>query len=94
MSDAGSAAIRHFPEHREAIETLSARDPGFRSLCKDLREVEVALSRWKWSLSPAREERVVEYEALVAELVCEMRTILKGVAMGPHLTQRDRKQSR
>jgi hypothetical protein len=82
MIDALSVSVRHLPGHRSAIEALWARDAEFRSLCEDLGEADAALLGWKSSSSPKRNERVIEYEALVAGLVSELQTILERVALG------------
>ena len=83
MIDAISVAIRHLPDHREAIDALWARDAEFRSLCEDLGDADDALSRWTSSSSPKRSERLAEYEALVAALVDELREVLQRIALGP-----------
>jgi hypothetical protein len=80
---ATEAAIRHLPERRELIEALFRRDPEFRSLCEDLGDAEAALARWALSTSAMRVERLVEYEALVAGLMSELRAFLEKVAIRP-----------
>jgi hypothetical protein len=93
MGDAMFAAIRHFPEYREVIEVLSARDPGFKGLCEDLGEAEAALSSCMSSPSNDRSELQAEYEALVVELTGELGAILKKIAMAPMLCSKRKRQA-
>jgi hypothetical protein len=76
MTDGLRAAFRRFPEHRSAIESRVIHDEGFRLLCADLDEAEAAFSRWENSSSPLREQRLEEYQTLVANLADELRDVL------------------
>jgi hypothetical protein len=83
MPDGLHAAIQRFPEQRAAIEAMSARDDGFRTLCDDLAEAEAALSRWEGSTAPYRNERCAEYRELVASLTAELEAALRTAAIVP-----------
>lgn len=70
------AAIRRFPERRQAIETLAGNDESFRMLCGDLAEAEAALTGWQASTAAVRDARCAEYEGIVQDLAREIEEAL------------------
>jgi hypothetical protein len=72
MHHAVQAVIARFPDRGHAIEELAGTDEGFRTLCEDLAEADVALTRWEHSSSPAKEARCAEYRDLVRDLAVEV----------------------
>jgi hypothetical protein len=69
--------VRRFPERASAIRRLGARDPNFRSICRDFAEVQRALQHWA-AARPAAPERVAEYRQSLEELEAEALTALEG----------------
>lgn len=67
-------AIKHFPGHKNTLETLYCQNESFRSLCKDFRDCVQTAQYWCHSLSDKEHahELCEEYKALCAELKDEI----------------------
>ncbi|MCA2408828.1 hypothetical protein GYN07_12480 [Rhizobium leguminosarum bv. viciae 248] len=72
MDEGKTAVRRQFPARIKAIDDLSARSEDFREICRDFADAQSALQKWNVSTDPKRDERVVEYQELVAELSKEI----------------------
>ncbi len=73
--EAIDALLRSRPGEEEAIRHLFWRDPNFRTVCEDYRDVCNVLTRLE-TAQPADPERVAEYRELAAELLTEANLIL------------------
>lgn len=78
MDQGVRAAVRRFPERRQAIEALAASDESFRSICVDLAAAEAALAGWQTSTAPVREARCTEYRGLVEDLAREVEAAVEA----------------
>ncbi|MBX4863711.1 hypothetical protein G9X64_26265 [Rhizobium sophorae] len=78
MDEGVTAVRRQFPAKIKAIDDLSARSEDFREICRDFADAQSALQKWKVSTDPKRDERVVEYQELIAELSKEIARALEG----------------
>jgi hypothetical protein len=67
--------VSRFPRHEFAIRRLYVRDPEFRAVCDDYREVQQALEHWQATDEPVP-GRVAEYRQVLAELEVEALTFL------------------
>ncbi|MBY5570135.1 hypothetical protein HFO55_23280 [Rhizobium leguminosarum] len=77
--DEGVTAVRlQFPARIKAIDDLSARSEDFREICRDFADAQSALQKWNVSTDPKRDERVVEYQELIAELSKEIEGALEA----------------
>jgi hypothetical protein len=75
--DSIEAVIRRLPGSAEQVRRLFWRDPVFRTVCADYRAAFDALARLE--AAPGSDpRRVEEYRQIVAELLCEAATMLKG----------------
>ncbi|MBY5351391.1 hypothetical protein [Rhizobium leguminosarum] len=72
MDEGVSAVRRQYPARIKAIDDLSARSEDFREICRDFADAQSALQKWNVSTDPKRDERVVEYQELIAELSKEI----------------------
>ncbi|MBY2990470.1 hypothetical protein HF263_06495 [Rhizobium leguminosarum] len=72
MDEDVTAVRRQFPARIKAIDDLSARSEDFREICRDFADAQSALQKWNVSTDPKRDERVVEYQELIAELSKEI----------------------
>ncbi|WP_027684274.1 hypothetical protein [Rhizobium leguminosarum] len=72
MDEGRTAVRRQFPARIKAIDDLSARSEDFREICRDFADAQSALQKWNVSTDPKRDERVVEYRELIAELSKEI----------------------
>ncbi|AHF84441.1 hypothetical protein RLEG3_22635 [Rhizobium leguminosarum bv. trifolii WSM1689] len=72
MDEGVTAVRRQFPARIRAIDDLSARSEDFREICRDFADAQSALQKWNVSTDPKRDERVVEYQELIAELSKEI----------------------
>ncbi|TBZ99618.1 MULTISPECIES: hypothetical protein [Rhizobium] len=72
MDEGVTAVRRQFPARIKAIDDLSARSEDFREICRDFADAQSALQKWNVSTDPKRDERVVEYQELIAELAKEI----------------------
>ncbi|MBY5395434.1 hypothetical protein HFN01_11460 [Rhizobium leguminosarum] len=72
MEEGVTAVRRQFPARIKAIDDLSARNEDFREICRDFADAQSALQKWNVSTDPKRDERVVEYQELIAELSKEI----------------------
>ncbi|NKL77252.1 hypothetical protein [Rhizobium leguminosarum] len=72
MDEGVTAVRRQFPARIKAIDDLSARSEDFREICRDFADAQSALRKWNVSTDPKRDERVVEYQELIAELSKEI----------------------
>ncbi|MBY5313264.1 hypothetical protein GR210_01650 [Rhizobium leguminosarum] len=72
MDEGVTAVRRQFPARIKAIDDLSARNEDFREICRDFADAQSALQKWNVSTDPKRNERVVEYQELIAELSKEI----------------------
>ncbi|MBY3182345.1 hypothetical protein RWK44_07800 [Rhizobium sp. 25PS6] len=72
MDEGVTAVRRQFPARIRAIDDLSARSEDFREICRDFADAQSALQKWNGSTDPKRDERVVEYQELIAELSKEI----------------------
>lgn len=77
------AAKRRFPFRSQAIEERAARDEGFRDLCTDFADAQVAQRRWEQSTDPEHDERSAEYLALVDDLAREIEGALDTARVIP-----------
>ena len=68
--------VSRFPRHEFAIRRLYVRDPEFRSICDDYREVQHALAHWQ-AADQAEPERVAEYRRMLEELEAEALAMLE-----------------
>ena len=71
-NDAKSLIGSAYPGYGEIIEHGFRDYPAFRDLCEDYRSCAIALDRWRKPGSAACEERVHEYEELLAGLAREI----------------------
>ncbi|TIO04218.1 MAG: hypothetical protein E5X89_31430 [Mesorhizobium sp.] len=71
-----SAAVRRFPQFELAIHRLMNRSEGFRDMCEELAEAELALSRIDNVPLASRESRRAEWQELVDRLVGEVGAVL------------------
>jgi hypothetical protein len=83
MDEGTTAVRRQFPARIEAIDDLSARSEDFREICRDFADAQSALQKWNVSTDPKRDERVVEYQELIAELSKEIEGALDASAPPP-----------
>ncbi|ARQ58684.1 hypothetical protein EFR00_06120 [Rhizobium sophoriradicis] len=82
--DKGVAAVcRQFPARIKTIDDLSARSEDFREICRDFADAQSALKKWTVSTDPKRNERVAEYQELIAELSKEIEGALDQVLRPP-----------
>ncbi|MBY5715392.1 hypothetical protein HFO33_02000 [Rhizobium leguminosarum] len=82
--DEGVTAVRlQFPARSKAIDDLSARSEDFREICRDFADAQSALQKWNVSTDPKRDERVVEYQELIAELSKEIEGALDHASVPP-----------
>ncbi|MBY5754289.1 hypothetical protein [Rhizobium leguminosarum] len=72
MDEGVTAVRRQFPARIKAIDDLTARSEDFREICRDFADAQSALQKWNVSTDPKRDERVVEYQELIAELSKEI----------------------
>ncbi|CAN7414896.1 hypothetical protein [Rhizobium leguminosarum] len=72
MDEGVTAVRRQYPARIKAIDDLSARSEDFREICGDFADAQSALQKWNVSTDPKRDERVVEYQELIAELSKEI----------------------
>ncbi|MBY3166376.1 hypothetical protein [Rhizobium laguerreae] len=72
MDEGVTAVRRQFPARIKAIDDLSARSEDFREICRDFADAQSALQKWNVSTDPKRDQRVVEYQELIAELSKEI----------------------
>ncbi|EJC66862.1 hypothetical protein OLZ32_00795 [Rhizobium sp. 1AS11] len=72
MDEGVTAVRRQFPARIKAIDDLSARSEDFREICRDFADAQSALQKWNVSTDLKRDERVVEYQELIAELSKEI----------------------
>ncbi|MGO6817299.1 hypothetical protein ACCS67_20755 [Rhizobium brockwellii] len=72
MDEGVTAVRRQFPARIRAIDDLSSRSEDFREICRDFADAQSELEKWKVSTDPKRNERVVEYRELIAELSKEI----------------------
>ncbi|NKN10680.1 hypothetical protein [Rhizobium laguerreae] len=72
MDEGVTAVRRQFPARIKAIDDLSARSEDFREICRDFADAQSALQKWNVSTDSKRDERVVEYQELIAELSKEI----------------------
>ncbi|MBB4440455.1 MULTISPECIES: hypothetical protein [Rhizobium] len=72
MDEGVTAVRRQFPARIKAIDDLTARSEDFREICRDFADAQSALQKWNVSTDPKRDERVVEYQELIAELSKEL----------------------
>ncbi len=68
--EATDALLRSLPGEEEAIRRLFWRDPTFRTVCEDYRDVCDVLARLE-TAQPADADRLAEYRELAAELLAE-----------------------
>ncbi|MBY5531980.1 hypothetical protein HFO42_03715 [Rhizobium leguminosarum] len=80
MDEGVTAVRRQFPARIKAIDDLSARSEDFREICRDFADAQSALQKWNVSTDPKRNERVVEYQELIAELSKEIEGALNASA--------------
>jgi len=66
-----------FADQKDSIDTLSEKDPEFRSLCRDFDDCVDALRYWIASGDPGSEDKAQEYRDLLGALHGEIRLILK-----------------
>ncbi|MFF0950052.1 hypothetical protein ACFYE9_20985 [Rhizobium leguminosarum] len=78
MDEGVTAVRRQFPARIKAIDDLSARSEDFREICRDFADAQSALQKWNVSTDPKRDERVVEYQELIAELSKEIEGALEA----------------
>ncbi|WP_163881818.1 hypothetical protein [Rhizobium laguerreae] len=78
MDEGVTAVRRQFPARIKAIDDLSARSEDFREICRDFADAQSALQKWNVSTDPKRDERVVEYQELIAELSKEIEGALNA----------------
>jgi outer membrane protein assembly factor BamD (BamD/ComL family) len=71
--------LNRFPSHELAIRRLYRRDPEFRAVCDDYREVQRALQHWQ-AADRAAPERVAEYRQMLDELAAEALAFLHSSA--------------
>jgi hypothetical protein len=83
MDEGMTAVRRQFPARIKAIDDLSARSEDFREICRDFADAQSALQKWNVSTDPKRDERVVEYQELIAELSKEIEGALDASAPPP-----------
>ncbi|MDV4157588.1 hypothetical protein ACCT14_05305 [Rhizobium brockwellii] len=72
MDEGVTAVRRQFPARIRAIDDLSSRSEDFREICRDFADAQSELAKWNVSTDPKRNERVVEYQELIAELSKEI----------------------
>ncbi|MGO4137647.1 hypothetical protein ACEQ6A_24245 [Rhizobium brockwellii] len=72
MDEGVTAVRRQFPARIGAIDDLSSRSEDFREICRDFADAQSELEKWNVSTDPKRNERVVEYRELIAELSKEI----------------------
>ena len=72
MNDMASHIREQFPDKKDSINLLMAKDPEFRVLCDDYHACVKALRYWVGSKEPEAETRVSEYRTLVRELQDEI----------------------
>ncbi|ULR45670.1 hypothetical protein [Rhizobium sp. K102] len=72
MDEGVTAVRRQFPARITAIDDLSARSEDFREICRDFADAQSALQKWNVSTDRKRNQRVVEYQELIAELSKEI----------------------
>ena len=75
--DAIEALVRSLPGDADRIRRRYWRDPEFRTVCEEYRDVLEAASRFKLS-NPPLPARAEEYRQLAAELLTEVAAMLKG----------------
>jgi hypothetical protein len=67
-------AMKHFPKHKNILESLYRQNESFRSLCEDFRDCIQAMEYW--CKSPSDKEHVPElceeYKALCTDLKREI----------------------
>ncbi|MBY3038733.1 hypothetical protein [Rhizobium laguerreae] len=83
MDEGVTAVRRQFPARIKAIDDLSARSEDFREICRDFADAQSALQKWNVSTDPKRNERVVEYRELIAELSKEIEGALDHASVPP-----------
>jgi hypothetical protein len=76
--EAIDALLRSLPGEEEVIRRLFWRDPRFRAVCEDYRDVCDVLARLERA-QPADPDRVAEYRELAAELLAEAKLVLHEV---------------
>ncbi len=69
--------MARFPNERQAIEELIARDGDFRDMCDELAEAELALKAAERLPLAVRAERTIEWAATIDRQVAEI-----GKALG------------
>jgi hypothetical protein len=72
MDEGVTAVRRQFRARIRAIDDLSSRSEDFREICRDFADAQSELAKWNVSTDPKRNERVVEYQELIAELSKEI----------------------
>ncbi|QKK26966.1 hypothetical protein [Rhizobium hidalgonense] len=83
MGESVTAVRRQFPDRIRAIDELFSLSQDFREICRDFADAQSALERWNVSTDPKRNERVVEYRELIAELAKEIEGALDNVSVSP-----------
>ena len=83
MDEGVTAVRRQYPARIKAIDDLSARSEEFREICRDFADAQSALLKWNVSTDPKRDERVVEYQELIAELSKEIEGALDASVAPP-----------
>jgi hypothetical protein len=68
MNDKAHHILERFPDQRDRIALLMAKDPEFRSICEDYEDCVNALRYWVQSKEPDAETRSIEYRTLILEL--------------------------
>jgi hypothetical protein len=73
-----SAAIRRYPLFELAIRRLIDADEGFRDICEELADAEVALSKVDDLPAALREARRTEWQELVDRLAGELKSAVES----------------
>jgi hypothetical protein len=67
-----------YPEKKDILDLLMAKDPEFFTLCEDYDTCLNALKHWSESQAPEAETRVSEYRTLLRELQEEILQTLEA----------------
>ena len=73
-----SAALRRCPEFELTIRRLIVADEGFRDICEELADAELALSKVNDLPAKLREARRTEWQELVDRLAGELKSAVEG----------------
>lgn len=73
---------KRFPNQKNTLDLLMAKDPEFLSLCEDYDACVDALNYWAESKTPEAEMRVKEYRNICRRLEDEVAEAIKALKTG------------